>query len=740
MSKEIINSLETDNWYPNDKLNSLLNVYMGGSYEIYHAVHNQENLLDRLNLVTTCYRKQNIEKKPSIIPLNTNTLKGDFSVNNHWTGLHIRPDFSIAGALNKLHIKYVDPMGRAMNSNLKTLITNTFKKHNNNTNIEIEETLLGTPLQYTKQISPIELTGDTDNCGPILVYALNCIATNKIMIQSNNLAESIRLGAYLRNSFDQELSFNTIHETITNNDIESLQQEHVIEENNNLNINKHVMEEESFNKIKLTEEILQPVVSFKAITTRGKQKPILDKDAHQELVQSKYDVAKGMDDHITLFRVEDKKTLARKETKEHTVPGPLWTPPSSVGFVLGALSEGNRVWAATEPTIDSKGLLQDNGDPAIYARELEATISSGWLPRDPHAEETYGRTNRGPVTVFTPPTSPRFMPLQIQKLMDAGVKWPGMPRPVESLRLLSEPLSSVLLNNLKTLKLNGTDFNGEVLKLIRQPAILELINNKNLCLSHISKTPAEVSVKLFRNNKIVKLLSDSKLKFEALKEAPTELTVELLEDNKVTELLLENKLNFEQLEDIYYTHIEDAEGFTPKLHFNDLYELTEYYPNELDLISSQLDLDIMQIIYYYNKDETIISTLADANTLDFLENYGAEIDIDETIKIYKNNPSLFDDMVKDEENLVADMGLTEFIEQYEELQIEDHDSEDEGYIEDPYGILKTRNTQENCPEGFSDNSERSSEEEEQDDNYYGADINYTDSEISGSDSEDELWS
>ena len=322
--------------------------------------------------------------------------------------------------------------------------------------------------------------------------------------------------------------------------------------------------------------------------------------------------------------------------------------------------------------------------------------------------------------------------------MDAGVKWPGMPRPVESLRLLSEPLPSILLNNLKTLKLNGTDFNGEVLKLIRQPAILELINNKNLCLSHISKTPSEVSVKLFRNNKIIKLLSNSKLEFEALKEAPTELTVELLEDDNVTELLLEDKLNFEQLEDIYYVHIANTEGFIPKLHFNDLYELTTNYPEELDSIL-QLGLDIMQIIYYYNIDESIIETLTDTGTIEFLENYGDEIDVDEVIKLSRKNPALFNDMIKDEENLVADIGVTEFIEEFEQLQIQDHNSEDEGYPPDPYDILKTRNTYENCPDEFFYNSERSSEEEEQDGSYY-YDPHYVESEIFGSDSEDDFWS
>ena len=99
----------------------------------------------------------------------------------------------------------------------------------------------------------------------------------------------------------------------------------------------------SFDKIKITEDTLSTVDSFKAIVAPGKKRPTLDKESHKALVQKKYESAKAMDDHITLFRVKDKKDLPPKEIKEHTVSGPEWTPPSSVGFVMGAQSKGHRV-------------------------------------------------------------------------------------------------------------------------------------------------------------------------------------------------------------------------------------------------------------------------------------------------------------------------------------------------------------------------------------------------------------
>lgn len=132
-----------------------------------------------------------------------------------------------------------------------------------------------------------------------------------------------------------------------------------------------------FNNIKITDDILSNVSAFKAIVARGNKRLTLDKEAHKILVNKKYDSAREIAGHITIFRVKDKKDLPPIEQKNHTVQGPIWTPPSSVGFVMGAQSKGLRIWSATNPTNDEDGLLGDNGEPSILARELIAVLASG---------------------------------------------------------------------------------------------------------------------------------------------------------------------------------------------------------------------------------------------------------------------------------------------------------------------------------------------------------------------------
>ena len=146
---------------------------------------------------------------------------------------------------------------------------------------------------------------------------------------------------------------------------------------------------------------------------------------HRELVLNKYKTAKETKDHITLFRVSDKyslKGIYQKEIDEHTVPGPHWTPSSSVGYVLGATEAENRMWLATPPTTNK---LVGRADlVSVYARELTAAVASGYTPRLPGPCEKYMQYNRsylstgdlGPVAVLTPPTSPKFSKSSIEEV------------------------------------------------------------------------------------------------------------------------------------------------------------------------------------------------------------------------------------------------------------------------------------------------------------------------------------
>jgi hypothetical protein len=190
--------------------------------------------------------------------------------------------------------------------------------------------------------------------------------------------------------------------------------------------------EAKFQFIKVTDGMLSKVGKFNATTARRKKRPLLEREAHIKLIHEKNIAARAMKGHITLFRVLD-KPKGTKEREEHIVPGPDWTPPSSVGFVMGGLSVGHRVYLATEPTED--GLKGAKGVPSIYAREIMTTIMYGWRPRRPKSGERYGRTGSWPKVVLTPPSSPiRVGEDDMAKIFDVNTTWEDLPMDLSELK------------------------------------------------------------------------------------------------------------------------------------------------------------------------------------------------------------------------------------------------------------------------------------------------------------------
>jgi len=202
--------------------------------------------------------------------------------------------------------------------------------------------------------------------------------------------------------------------------------------------------EQPFSKITTTPEMLAKVRQFKAIVGPGSTGPELSEKEHQDLVKEKYKIGRDTKEHITVFRVKDKEGLPKKEKDEHTVPGPNWTPPSSLGYVLGAISQGSSVWLATEPKnanlISGKG--KNSLGPSIYARETSAALHYGWTPREPKSTEKFGKTERGPVVVLTPPSSPKAVrPETIANLMDVEKGWKGLGNGMDSVDSLRQSLA-----------------------------------------------------------------------------------------------------------------------------------------------------------------------------------------------------------------------------------------------------------------------------------------------------------
>jgi hypothetical protein len=150
--------------------------------------------------------------------------------------------------------------------------------------------------------------------------------------------------------------------------------------------------------------------------------------------------------------------LPPKEKTSHTVQGPTWSPQSSVGFVMGAQSEGRRIWSATAATDDTDGLLGNNGEPSILARALTTTIAHGWMARAPELHERYGNTSRQPHVVFTPPLSPRNTSVEgLRNIMDVKAGWSDLPMPPNELARLAAPIPKKQTDFLKKFRLSRDD-------------------------------------------------------------------------------------------------------------------------------------------------------------------------------------------------------------------------------------------------------------------------------------------
>ncbi len=266
--------------------------------------------------------------------------------------------------------------------------------------------------------------------------------------------------------------------------------------------------------IVIAQEMLSNVASFKAIVAPGKPKPLLDKNAHEKLVKSKFEVAREMEGHITLFRVADKKTLPPKEIKEHTVPGPQWTPPSSVGFVLGGVSQGHRIWLATEPSGDEDGFTSESGGPAIYAREVIAALCAGYLSREHKKGEVYGKTDRTPTRVLTPPSSPKDVDsVSVSSIMDVNKGWCGLPM---SLDQLLESTNTISCRVQKYL--DGYEVDPLLLNLGENKNIFPLIEDGTLWILEMTDMAAEELHELLLNKTVLSLLKGGQWDFKKLVE------------------------------------------------------------------------------------------------------------------------------------------------------------------------------------------------------------------------------
>jgi ankyrin repeat protein len=184
-----------NNWYGPDQISSLIKSY----------APNVTPLMPVSALLGLTKQLGQIQQNGQyFIPLNINCLSQNFEEgkNNHWAGLYIKKDTYQTSVL------YLDPMGKPMNSKLESQIKDKL------TTDSIGQPLLNSPIQYIKD-KGIELSGNIDDCGPILVYCIVSLANSKNMRHSiKSLEQSISFGQFLRESFDKNVGFEEIYQTL----------------------------------------------------------------------------------------------------------------------------------------------------------------------------------------------------------------------------------------------------------------------------------------------------------------------------------------------------------------------------------------------------------------------------------------------------------------------------------------------------------------------------------------------
>jgi hypothetical protein len=360
--------------------------------------------------------------------------------------------------------------------------------------------------------------------------------------------------------------------------------------------------------ITMNSKILGRVREFLPITARCKTGDKITEDEHHILCQDKFDEGGRAIYHITVFRVKDKRNLNKQEIEEHTVPGPVWTPPSSVAYVMGGLRGGKRVYSATKLSTE-ESFLRKGETPSILAREITAILLHGWLPRQPKHEERYENTSQKPEVVFTPPQSPRKPSTSsLRSIMDSEISWSDLPINSQNLVALTNPLPRKVTDFLKKFSL----VRSEVCDLL-----IRMIENDNLSLSKLINAPAKAIRELLTNKEVIELLS-------------------------------KEEAQFEQLLEIYKEYIESGHNPLDTFSFKKFYRLLEIENTQVKKLFNDLGLTIGQIIKLHTESSEMFCAFASDKLISFFKKYSKEINIDIITKIYLENKELFYSMIDDD--------------------------------------------------------------------------------------------
>ena len=208
-------------WCSAEKLQRLLEYYIGDNDHtvVTSAFSTEEELKEQLQQLPSPQDSW----QQLIIPLNVNALSGQLGEDtNHWVGVHISYSDTDSG---EIIISYIDPMGRlSIDSGIRDILVSKLPGFT----IRVERPLYNKSMQYVEQSGDV-LQGNTDDCGPMLVYAMACLSRGLLqeLPTINNAEESGSLGSFLRESFNKNDDFNKIHQAAGNIDADQQSQSSV---------------------------------------------------------------------------------------------------------------------------------------------------------------------------------------------------------------------------------------------------------------------------------------------------------------------------------------------------------------------------------------------------------------------------------------------------------------------------------------------------------------------------------
>jgi tetratricopeptide (TPR) repeat protein len=148
---------------------------------ILNTVKNNDELaveLDKIKEANSFY----------IIPLNVNALDGGFGTTSHWVGLHICTN----AEAQIIAVKYLNPIGQKINKLLSGIISQK-------TGIVPKDITFGEGPQFAYEELEIELKGNINDCGPMLVQLFYELVNNgEILTKLLNEEESLAFGQKCR--------------------------------------------------------------------------------------------------------------------------------------------------------------------------------------------------------------------------------------------------------------------------------------------------------------------------------------------------------------------------------------------------------------------------------------------------------------------------------------------------------------------------------------------------------------